>query len=84
MKIEVTLPRLTETMEEATLVAWHKKPGDYVEKKEILYEVETDKVTMEVESIDPGYLCEILIPEGETADVGAVIAVLADSAEECT
>jgi pyruvate/2-oxoglutarate dehydrogenase complex dihydrolipoamide acyltransferase (E2) component len=70
-------------MEEGTLTVWHKKIGDYVDKREHLFDVETDKTTMEVESVDSGYLCEILFPEGDTAPVGAVIAVLAESKEEC-
>ena len=83
MKHDVILPRLTETMEEGTLAVWHKKTGDYVNKREHFFDVETDKTTMEVESVDSGYLCEILVAEGNTAPVGAVIAVLAENKEEC-
>lgn len=83
MKYEVVLPRLTETMEEGALVTWHKKIGDFVSKREHFFDVETDKTTMEVESVDSGYLCEILLQEGETATVGSVIAVLADTPQEC-
>ena len=83
MKYEVVLPRLTETMEEGTLVGWQKKIGDFVNKREHLFDVETDKSTMEVESVDAGYLCRTLVQEGEIAAVGSVIAVLADSPEEC-
>jgi len=83
MKHDVVLPRLTETMEEGTLVTWHKKIGDFVDKREHFFDVETDKSTMEVESVDSGYLCETLIQEGEIATVGSVIAVLADTRGEC-
>jgi pyruvate dehydrogenase E2 component (dihydrolipoamide acetyltransferase) len=83
VKVNVVLPRLTETMEEGTLTVWHKKIGDYVNKREHLFDVETDKTTMEVESVDSGYLCEILVSEGTVAPVGAVIAVLAEKQEEC-
>lgn len=83
MKYNVVLPRLTETMEEGTLTVWHKKIGDYVNKREHLFDVETDKTTMEVESVDSGYLCEILVPEGAATSVGTVIAVLAEKKEEC-
>lgn len=83
MKYPVKLAQLTETMEEATITAWHKSVGDYVEKKEILYEVETDKMAMEVEAIDAGYLCEIKVGENENASVGDEVAVLADSMDEC-
>ncbi len=79
----VVLPQLTETMEEGTITAWHKKPGDTVAKREILFEVETDKMTMEVEAIDAGVLCEILVGDNEIATVGQTVARLADSAEEC-
>lgn len=83
MKYPVKLAQLTETMEEATITKWHKSVGDYVEKKETLYEVETDKMTMEVESIDAGYLCEIKVEEDGTASVGDEVATLADSQDEC-
>ena len=83
MKYEVLMPRLTETMEEGALVSWHKKIGDFVDKREHFFDVETDKSTMEVESVDAGYVCEILVQEGETVTVGTVIAVLADTQEEC-
>ena len=83
MKYDVLLPRLTETMEEGTVTVWHKKIGDHVNKREHFFDVETDKTTMEVESVDSGYLCEILVPEGSAAAVGAVIAILAENREEC-
>jgi pyruvate dehydrogenase E2 component (dihydrolipoamide acetyltransferase) len=83
MKYDVVLPRLTETMEEGALVSWHKKIGDFVNKREHFFDVETDKSTMEVESVDSGYLCQILVQEGEIATVGSVIAVIADTPQEC-
>lgn len=83
MKYEVKMPQLTETMEYAMILSWNKNVGDYVEKGEVLYEVETDKTTMEIESIDEGYLCEISVELEEEAAPGTVIAVLADSADEC-
>lgn len=83
MKYPVNVPQLTETMEEATITKWHKAAGDPVQKKEILYQVETDKSTMDVESVDAGFLCEILVGEGQTAKVGQQIAVIAQTREEC-
>ena len=83
MKHDVVLPQLTETMEQGTLMAWHKSVGDRVDKREHLFDVETDKALTEVEAVDSGYLCEIRVQVGETAAPGAVIAVLADSKEEC-
>lgn len=79
----VRLPQLTETMEEATIVKWLKSIGDRVEKQDHLYEVETDKMTIEVESVDVGYLCAIRIAEGQSAKVGQEIALIADNREEC-
>ncbi len=83
MKHPVKMPQLTETMEEATIVKWLKAVGDRVEKKEILYQVETDKSTMDVESVDAGYLCAILVAAGSPVSVGQEIATIADTREEC-
>jgi len=80
----VIVPQLTETMEEGTIVKWLKSAGDRVEKKEVLYQVETDKSTMDVESVDAGWLCGILAPEGQIVKVGEEIARIADSREECS
>ena len=79
----VVLPQLTETMDEATIVSWRKKQGDPVAKKEILYEVETDKMTIEVEAVDAGFLCQILVEENSVASVGEKVATIADSLDEC-
>ena len=79
----VKVPQLTETMEEGTIVKWLKTVGDRVKKKETLYQIETDKSTMEVESVDAGFLCQILVTEGQLVTVGQEIARIADSAEEC-
>jgi pyruvate dehydrogenase E2 component (dihydrolipoamide acetyltransferase) len=79
----VIVPQLTETMEEGTIVKWLKSPGDRVEKKDLLYQVETDKSTMEVESVDAGFLCQLLAPEGQIVKVGQEIARIADTREEC-
>ena len=79
----VVVPQLTETMEEGTLVKWLKAAGDRVEKKDILYQIETDKSTMDVESVDAGFLCRVLAPEGQVVKVGEEIARIADTREEC-
>jgi pyruvate dehydrogenase E2 component (dihydrolipoamide acetyltransferase) len=79
----VIVPQLTETMEEGTLVKWLKAAGDRVEKKDILYQIETDKSTMDVESVDAGFLCRVLAPEGQVVKVGEEIARIADTREEC-
>ncbi len=73
---EVSMPRLSDTMQEGTITRWLKKPGDEVKKGDIIAEVETDKANMEVESYDAGVLEQILVKEGETAPIGQTIAVL--------
>jgi pyruvate dehydrogenase E2 component (dihydrolipoamide acetyltransferase) len=83
MTYPVILPQLTETMEEATITKWYKAAGERIQKREILYQVETDKSTMDVESVDAGFLCSVLAPEGQTLKVGQKIAVIADSLGEC-
>jgi pyruvate/2-oxoglutarate dehydrogenase complex dihydrolipoamide acyltransferase (E2) component len=70
-------------MEEATITKWYKAAGDRVEKKESLYQIETDKSTMDVESVDAGYLCALLVAEGTPVTVGQAIAVIADEKGEC-
>jgi pyruvate dehydrogenase E2 component (dihydrolipoamide acetyltransferase) len=75
----VTMPKLSDTMLEGTLVKWRKKAGDNVEVGDILAEVETDKATMEMESFDEGELTELYVEEGGIIKVGDKIAlILAD------
>ena len=83
MKYPVIVPQLTETMEEATVTLWYKAVGDPIQKKENLYQVETDKSTMDVESVDAGFVCEVTAAVGETVKVGQRIAVIAQTREEC-
>lgn len=78
----VILPKLGLTMDEGKIVAWRKREGERVGAGEILFEVETDKATMEVESPASGIVRKILIGEGATAPVATTIAVIADTAEE--
>lgn len=77
---EVVLPQLGETVTEGTITRWFKKVGDSVKADEPLFEVSTDKVDTEVPSPIAGTLTEIRVPEGDTVPVGAVIAVVSDSA----
>lgn len=72
----VTMPKLSDTMLEGTLVKWRKKKGDSVEVGDILAEVETDKATMEMESFDEGVLREMYIEEGGVVKVGDKIALI--------
>ncbi len=75
---EVTMPRLSDTMEEGTIGRWLKQPGDQVAKGEILVEIETDKATMELESYESGTLQRQLVAEGETVPIGTPIAMIGD------
>jgi pyruvate dehydrogenase E2 component (dihydrolipoamide acetyltransferase) len=82
MPAEITMPQLSDTMTEGTLVKWLKKEGDKVKAGEIVAEVETDKATMEMESFESGTIASILVPEGGKAAVGAAIALVATSGEK--
>src|SRR3989442_8807041 len=77
MPVDVTMPKLSDTMEEGKILKWLKHPGDRVAIGDILAEVETDKANMELEAYDEGTLAELKVPEGASAPVGAVIALLA-------
>ena len=72
----ITMPRLSDTMEEGTVAQWLKKEGDKVEEGDILAEIETDKATMEFESFYEGTLLKIGIAEGETAKVDSLLAII--------
>jgi pyruvate dehydrogenase E2 component (dihydrolipoamide acetyltransferase) len=78
--IEIKMPRLSDTMTEGAVATWHKQPGDKVAAGDVLVEIETDKAVMEYEAYQDGVLAEILIPEGQNADIGAPIALLDDGA----
>lgn len=74
--IVVTMPRLSDTMEEGTVATWLKKVGDNVSEGDILAEIETDKATMEFESFQSGTLLYIGLDEGETAKVDSLLAII--------
>ncbi len=76
MTTDVVMPQLGETVDEGRILSWFKAVGDEVEEGHVLFEVETDKVTMEIEALRSGRLSEIRVPEGETAKVGAIVAVI--------
>jgi pyruvate dehydrogenase E2 component (dihydrolipoamide acetyltransferase) len=82
MSSQVTLPRLGQGMETGTIVRWLKSEGDSVEKGEALYELDTEKVTQEVEAEASGILLKILAGEGEEIEVGKAIAVIGEQGEE--
>src|ERR1700691_605294 len=78
--MDVLMPQLGETVAEGKITKWFKSAGEKVKPGDNLFEIETDKVSMEVPSTTTGVLSEIRVPEGTVAPVGAVVAVIADSA----
>src|ERR671922_585436 len=80
MATEIKLPRLGQGMESGTIVKWLKSEGDSVKKGEPLYELDTDKVTQEVEADASGVLLRIQVREGEV-EVGRTIAVIGEAGE---
>ena len=82
MAIKITMPRLSDTMTEGTVATWLKKVGDTVKEGDILAEIETDKATMEFESFNAGTLLHIGIPEGETAPVDSLLAIIGKEGED--
>ncbi|WP_155890739.1 biotin/lipoyl-containing protein, partial [Desulfuromonas sp. TF] len=76
MPTEITMPKLSDTMEEGTILKWRIKEGDKVAKGNIIAEVETDKATMEMEAFEVGVVTALKVDEGETVPVGTVIAIL--------
>src|SRR5580765_8809830 len=80
MATDVSLPRLGQGMESGTIVRWLKSEGDAVEKGEPLYELDTDKVTQDVEADVGGVLLKILVAEGEVP-VGTPVAFLGEAGE---
>jgi pyruvate/2-oxoglutarate dehydrogenase complex dihydrolipoamide acyltransferase (E2) component len=77
--MDVVMPQLGETVAEGKVSAWFKAPGDPVAVGESLFEIETDKVTMEVQALTSGVLAEIRVEEGATVPVGAIVAVIGET-----
>ncbi len=77
--MDVVMPKMGESVSEGTIIKWHKKKGDPVKRDEIIFEISTDKVDTEIPSPADGVLSEIKVPEGDTVDVGTVVAVISDS-----
>src|SRR5215213_5730500 len=75
---DITMPQLGETVTEGTITRWFKQVGERIAEDEPLFEVSTDKVDSEVPSSVTGYVAEILVPEGETVDVGVRLAVVTE------
>ena len=81
MPIEITMPRLSDTMEKGTIIKWHIAEGDEVTAGDVLADVETDKATMEMQSFDDGTVNSLAVDEGQAVDVGTVVAVLLEEDE---
>ncbi len=76
MLVEVVMPKMGESIQEGKILRWMKKPGDKIEKDESILEISTDKVDSEIPSPAAGVMTKIVVAEGETVDVGTVIALI--------
>ena len=81
MPIDITMPRLSDTMEQGTIIKWHVTEGQDVSAGDVLADVETDKATMEMQSFDDGRIASLSVAEGEPVDIGTVVAVLLEEDE---
>jgi len=82
MPIEITMPRLSDTMQSGTVLKWNVEEGATVSSGDVVADIETDKATMELSVYDDGTIARILVPEGTSVDVGRVIALLAEEGED--
>jgi pyruvate dehydrogenase E2 component (dihydrolipoamide acetyltransferase) len=73
MPKNLSMPRLSDTMEQGTIVKWHVKPGQKVRSGDVIADIETDKATMELQTFDDGVVGGLVVPEGQATPVGAVI-----------
>lgn len=82
MPNEITMPRLSDTMQQGTIVKWHIKEGQKIKSGDTIADIETDKATMELQSYDDGTVARLAVGEGQTIPVGTVIVVLAGAGED--
>ena len=82
MPFTLTMPKLSPTMEEGTIAQWHKKEGERVEAGDLLFEVSTDKATVEYNALDEGWLRKIIVPQGQSATVNQPVAVMSEEEQE--
>ena len=82
MPVSILMPSLSPTMEEGVLAKWLVKEGDLIKQGTMLCSVETDKTTVDYESMDEGYLRKILVQAGTTARVNQLIAILTEDKDE--
>src|SRR5260370_14538758 len=78
---EITMPKLSDTMEEGKILRWLKHPGDTIHRGDAIAEVETDKADMVMEAFDDGISDEVRLREGESAKVGEIIAIMKSTGE---
>lgn len=76
MRISLKLSKVGMSMQEATIAKWHKNPGDAFAAGDVLYEIETEKVTQEITAPAAGKLLEVAVPAGQTVEVGGVVCVV--------
>ena len=76
MLVDVVMPKMGESIQEGKILRWMKKPGDKIELDESILEISTDKVDSEIPSPAAGFLSKIVVPEGETVEVGTIIAIV--------
>lgn len=79
--MDIIMPKMGESVNEGTIIKWHKKVGDTVKRDEIIFEISTDKVDTEIPAAESGVLSEILVKEGDTVEVGSVVARIKTSDE---
>jgi len=79
--MDIIMPKMGESVNEGTIIKWHKKVGDVVKLDEIIFEISTDKVDTEIPAASAGLLSEILVKEGDTVDVGTIVARIKSSSE---
>lgn len=82
MPIDITMPRLSDTMQQGTIVKWNVKEGQKIKSGDVIADIETDKATMELQSFDDGVVAAISVPQGQTVPVGTVMLVLATAGED--
>lgn len=82
MPFTLKMPKMSPTMEEGTITAWHKKVGEQVQVDELLLEIATDKATVEYNALDAGYIRKIIVAEGGEAKVNQPIAILTETKDE--
>ncbi|MDI9597248.1 MAG: E3 binding domain-containing protein, partial [Atribacterota bacterium] len=80
----IIMPKLGFNMVTGSIVQWRKREGDFIEEREVVLEIETDKTVMEVESQVAGFLKKILVPEGQEVEVTLPIGIIGDEKEDVT